>query len=76
MIIIQKDQIMFHVSCLQGHVSCFMYRVSPFTCHMALTPVATVTELPLANSPTVHIRMVCKVKKKIEKQFQSKNCKF
>ena len=63
---------MFHVSCVKGHVSCFMCRVSPFTCHMAQTPVATVRELPLANSPTVHIRMVCKVKKKLKNNFGAK----
>ena len=45
------------VMCQVSQVLCHMLRV---TCHFSLTPTATATDPPAANSPTMHSRLVCK----------------
>ena len=50
---------MARVTC---HLSCVLYHVSRFTCHMSLMPTATFMDPPPANSHTMHCRMVCKGK--------------
>ena len=52
--------------------SCFTYCVSPVTCQVSLTSTATATDLPPANSPTMHCRVFCKDPKTIE--IKKKNC--
>ena len=49
------------LSCVTFHVSCVCVTccVSPFTCLLSLTPTGTPTDLPPANSPTMHSRLVC-----------------
>ena len=37
--------------------------MSPVTCHLSLTPTVTAIDPPLANSPTMHSRLVCKYPK-------------
>ena len=41
-------------------MSCVTCRVSQVTCHLSLTPTATATDPPPANSPIMHNRLVCK----------------
>ena len=57
--------VIFHMSgvtCLMSLVTCHLLCVtchqSPFTCHLSLTPTATATNPPSANSPTMHSRLV------------------
>ena len=55
--------ILLHMSCVTCHMSCVL-------CHLSLTPTSIATDSPLANSPTMHSRLVfqdpkTKLKKKI-----------
>ena len=57
-----------HVTCKVLHVMC---PVSPFTCHLSLTPTATATHPPAANSPIIHStlahsRLAPKTQKKLK----------
>ena len=54
-IYIKKNYQVLYVRC---HVSCVTCRVSPVTFHMSLTPTATATDPPPANSPKMHSRML------------------
>ena len=42
---------------LNKQVSGFICRLSSVTCHMSVTPTATATDPPPANSPTMHRRI-------------------
>ena len=54
----------FHVSCVTCHVSCVTCHMSHIPCHLSpftiLTPTATTTDPPPANSPAMHNRLVHK----------------
>ena len=66
----QKIKIKCHVSRITCHVSCVMLLVSHVTCHLSLTPTATATDPPPANSPIMHSRLVGK-EPKIPKKFKT-----
>ena len=53
------SHLMCHVSSVTCHMSYVICQMSHFTCHMSLTPTATAMDPPLANSPTMHCRIVC-----------------
>ena len=57
----KRSYIMCHMSCVTCHITCVMCPVLHVTCHLSLTPKATATEPPPANSASMHIRPVCKV---------------
>ena len=70
LIIFKKKNYMSHVTC----------QLSPATGHMSLTPTATATDPPPANSPTMHSSMVS-TNQIINRTatlapFLAKNCKF
>ena len=46
------------VSCLTCNMFGALCRVSPVTSHISLTPTATARDLPPANSPSMHSRML------------------
>ena len=48
-----------HVMCHVPHITCHMSPVTS-TCHMSLTPTATATDPPSANSSTLRRRLVRK----------------
>ena len=54
--------VMRHVTCVMCHVSCVMCHMLRDTCHLSLTLTATATaaDIPRANSPICHRRLVCK----------------
>ena len=63
----QVSYVSCHVSRVMCHISrvaCYLSLVTccmlPVACHMSLTPTATATDPPHANSSTLHSRMVCK----------------
>ena len=56
----QQQKIIYNASPVRCHVSCVTYHMPPDTCHLSLTPKATATDAPPANSPTTHIRLVQK----------------
>ena len=53
-----KKYILKKKSCIRCEVSGARCQVSHVKCHMSLTPTATATDPPPANSPTRHIRML------------------
>ena len=61
------------------HVTHVAYCRSPVICHLSLMPKATATDLPPANSPTMHSRMVGKDQKNqnknLNKRERKKTCK-
>ena len=59
----QASHITCHMSCVMCHFSRFTCCMSPGTCQMSLTPTATATEPPPANSPTMDCRLVRKDQK-------------
>ena len=65
------------MSCVRCHVSGVTRHVSPLTCHLWITPTATATDPPNANSPIMHSRLVCKEPKtkKIQKRKKNQNGK-
>ena len=46
-----------YVTCHMSHVKCHVSRVA---CHLSLTPTATATDPPPANSPIMYSRLVRK----------------
>ena len=48
----------FHVSHITCHISCVMCLFSSVTCHLSLIPKATAADPPLANSHSIHSRLV------------------
>ena len=67
--------VMCHVSRLILHVLCVICHMSLVTFHLSLTPIATATYPPPANSPTMHRRLVFKDQKnwKIFQKIKQKN---
>ena len=55
-----------HVSDVLCQVSHIAYHLSPFRCHLALTPKATATDHPRSNSHITHSRLVAKTQRLIE----------
>ena len=55
--------VMCRVSRAMCHVSRVVCHLSPVTCHLSLTPTATDTDPPPANSPIMHSRLVAKTQK-------------
>ena len=51
---------MCHVSLVMCHVSFVACHVSRVTYHVSLTPTATATDPPPANSPIMHTKLLCK----------------
>ena len=44
-------------------MSCVVRHLTPVTCQLSLTPTATATDPPSANSPSMHRKLVCKDQK-------------
>ena len=75
--------VMCHLSCVTCHVSCVMCHVPHVkklcvTRHLSLTPTVTATYPPPANSPTMHVKLVCKdkTKQKNKKHSKHKTCQI
>ena len=51
-------KIICHMPCVMCHVSCVMCHVSVVRCHLSSTPTPTAKDSPLANSSTIHSRLV------------------
>ena len=56
----QVTRVMCHVSYITFHVSCV-------ACHLSITPTASATDPPPANSPNMHSRLVPKDPKTLKK---------
>ena len=53
----EKEKQNIYIMCQVSNVMCY---VSDVNCHMSLTPTATATNPPPANSPIMHSRLVRK----------------
>ena len=70
-----------HVTCDISHVMCHSARFMPHChvshvtcqCHLSLTPTATVTDPPPANSPTMPSMLICKDPKTQKINLNTKN---
>ena len=71
---------MSHFTCYESHVTCHMSWVtchlssaighlSPIDYHLSPTPTATATDSLQANSPTMHIRLICQYKTHKKHQY-------
>ena len=56
----QKINVICHVSHVPCQLSCVMCCMSHVTCHLSLTPTASDTDPPPANSPILQSKLVCK----------------
>ena len=63
-----RRYVKFHVSNVTSHVSCVVYIVSHFACHLSLMPTARAKDPLPDNSPIMPSRLVCKDPKPEEKK--------
>ena len=74
-VICHVSYIMCHMSCVICHMSHVACHLSPDTCHLILTPTATATDPPPANSATMHSTLVFEGKKNTKLFNAQKSCK-
>ena len=53
-----KSCVTCYVSCVTCRMSYVMCRLSCFTCYLSLTPTAKARDIPTANSPSMHNRLI------------------